>query len=146
MIKHLKWVICMVCKLNLNKAVLKKWWVEPRGVVVEFACSASVAWWSPVLILGADIHPIHQAVLWHHATYKNRGRLAQMLPWGRSSSSKTRKIDSWQWPIFLTHTQKFPDPDLDWSLNCQCYTNKRLENYIYLCVSEYVCVSFKLSS
>ena len=45
-----------------------------------------------VRIAGADIHTAHWAMLWLHLTYKNRGRLAQMLALRQSSSSKTRRI------------------------------------------------------
>src|SRR3712207_7138863 len=45
-----------------------------------------------VLILGMDLYAAHQAMLWWHPTYKNRGRLVQMLAQGQSSSSKRRKI------------------------------------------------------
>ena len=38
------------------------------GQVVKFARSASAAQGSPVQILGADLHPAHQAMLWPHPT------------------------------------------------------------------------------
>ena len=43
---------------------------QPGGVVVDFACSASVAQGSRVPIPGADLHTAHQAMLWRHPTYK----------------------------------------------------------------------------
>src|SRR3712207_9052226 len=45
-------------------------WGQPRGVLVKFMCSASVAWGSLVWIPGAHLHTAHQAMLWQHPTYK----------------------------------------------------------------------------
>ena len=43
---------------------------QPRGVVVKFAHSISIAQGSQVQILGMDLHTAHQAMLWQHPTYK----------------------------------------------------------------------------
>ena len=40
----------------------------PGGVVVVFAHSASLAWGSPVWILGVDLCTTRQAMLWRHPT------------------------------------------------------------------------------
>ena len=47
------------------KGLIRKWNVgRPSGVAVNFACSTSVVWGSPVWIPGADLHTICQAMLW----------------------------------------------------------------------------------
>ena len=38
-------------------------WGQPLGQIVEFTCSASVAWGSPVQILGEDLCTAHQGTL-----------------------------------------------------------------------------------
>ena len=60
----------------------------PGGVAVKFVRSASVA---GVRMFGSQAQTTLQAVLWQCPTYKNRGRLAQMLAQGQSSSSKKIK-------------------------------------------------------
>ena len=84
---------------------------QPDGIVVEFMCSALVAWGSQVLIPGADLAPLIKPCCggipgkkmeedWHRCQLSNnlpqaeRGRLA---------------TDVGLWLILLTHTQK------DWS-------------------------------
>ena len=66
--------------------------VQSAGVVVKFACSASVAWGSWVWIPGVDLYTTHQAMLWQCPMYKNGGRWAQMLVQWQPSSSKKRKV------------------------------------------------------
>ena len=46
---------------------------QPRGIVVKFAHSPSVARGSQVQIPGADLHTICQAILWQHPTHKMEG-------------------------------------------------------------------------
>ena len=43
---------------------------QPGGIVVAFAHSASAAQGSYVRIPGADLHTVHQAMLWWGPTYK----------------------------------------------------------------------------
>ena len=62
--------------------------------MVKFVHSASAGQGSQVWIPGVDLHTIHQAILWQHLTYKNRGRLAQMLAQGQCSSPKQRQRQS----------------------------------------------------
>ena len=70
-------------------------WGWPSGIVVKFACSASVAWGSQVQISGMDLHTTrHHAVAASHI--QNRGRLAQMLAQGQSSISLKQKEEDWQ--------------------------------------------------
>ena len=44
---------------------------QPRGQVVKYTHSASAAQGSLVRILGADMAPAHQAMLWWHPTCHN---------------------------------------------------------------------------
>ena len=47
------------------KKFIRGW---PGGIVVRFACSASVARGSPVQFPDADLHTAHQAMLRQHST------------------------------------------------------------------------------
>ena len=60
-------------------------------MVVGFSCSALAAQGSRVQIPGADLHTAGESHLHRLSHIQNRGRLAQMLPQARSSSSKKRK-------------------------------------------------------
>ena len=80
-----------ICNVkNREMAKTRKRQGRPGAVAVKFARSASVARGSWVQILGMDLRDIYQAILWQHPTY-NRGRLAQMLAQGQSSSQKQQQ-------------------------------------------------------
>ena len=63
-------------------------WGWPGGIVVEFVCSALMAQGLQVQISVMDLLTAHQAMLWQHPTYRNRGRQVQMLAQGQSYSSE----------------------------------------------------------
>ena len=63
-------------------------WSRPSGAAVKYAHSALVAQGSPVQIPGAAMAPVIKPCCGRHPTYKSRGRWAQMLAQGQSSSAK----------------------------------------------------------
>ena len=69
----------------------KDLWGSPDGVVVKFTHSALAAQGSGVWILGTDLHTTHHAVV--ASDIQNRGRLAQILAEGQSSSPKKKIKD-----------------------------------------------------
>ena len=66
-------------------------------------CSTLTAQGSPVQIPGADLRTAYQAMLWQESHIQNRGRWAQMLAQGHSSSAKRGglAVDVSSRPIFL---------------------------------------------
>ena len=56
--------------------------------MVKFMPPASVAHSSPILIPGANLHTTYQAMLWQAFHMESRGRWAQILAQGLSSSAK----------------------------------------------------------
>ena len=63
----------------------------PNGIMVNSTCSASAARGTLVQILGVGLHAAHQAMLWQASYIQNRGRLAQKLAQGHSSTPKKKK-------------------------------------------------------
>ena len=64
---------------------------RPSGVVVKIEHSASAALGLPVRILAVEASTTHQDMLWQASHIQNRGRWAQMLAQGRSSSKKKKE-------------------------------------------------------
>ena len=60
----------------------------PDGIVVKFACSSLTARGSQVQIPGTDLCTAYQAMLWQASPMLDRGRWAQRLAQGQSSSAK----------------------------------------------------------
>ena len=56
------WIFINSFKNNSNK--LTTCWGWPSSTAVKFAHSTSVAWGSPVWILGMDLHTAYPAMLW----------------------------------------------------------------------------------
>ena len=54
----------------ITTQVKKKLTGRPRGVVIKFTCSTSVARSLQIQILGVDLHTAHKAMLWQRPTYK----------------------------------------------------------------------------
>ena len=78
-------------KQTLKKGVSGR----PGGVAVKFTCSTAEAQGSPAQILGTDLHTAHQAMLWRHATWKNKKDLQleyTTMYWGFGEKEKKRKI------------------------------------------------------
>ena len=78
------------------------------GVVVKFVLSASATGSSRVLILGADLHTAHQAMLWWPPTYKveedwHRRYFRDNLPQAKRGRLAT---DDGSWPIFFISPQQ----------------------------------------
>ena len=63
-------------------------WGQPGGIAVKFTHSASTAQGSPVQIPARTYALLIKPHCGKHPTYKSRGRLAQMLAQGQSSSAK----------------------------------------------------------
>ena len=64
---------------------------RPRGVVVKFACSASVAQGSQIWIPGEDLHTAHQTMLWWCPTQWRR--IGTDVGSGTIFLTKNKKID-----------------------------------------------------
>ena len=71
--------------LPLQSVTARGW---PGSIAVRFVSSTLVARVSLVWILGADLHIAYQAMLWQASPMQNRGRWAQLLARGQSSSAK----------------------------------------------------------
>ena len=71
---------------NMKNRISFRVW--PSSAADKFARSALAAWGSPVQILGADLCTACQAMLWQASHIQSRGRWAQMLAQGQSSSAK----------------------------------------------------------
>ena len=86
-------LICISKKLKEHLVKIQILW-GPGGVVVKFVHSALVAQGSWVWIPGADLHTGSSSHAVEASHTQNRGRLAQMLAQGQSSSpNKQTKIE-----------------------------------------------------
>ena len=63
----------------------------PSGTVVEFVCSALVAWHLQVRIPDADLRPTCKSHTVAASHLQNRGRLVQMLAQWQSSLAEKKK-------------------------------------------------------